>query len=191
MLWRLSGSRETDGRPAEARAHGTRVVAALVSSIAALSLVATAGCGIFGGGKQAPPPDVTDDSFKLVLQATPQLNNCGSGAPNALAVRVYQLAGDVAIRGASLSQLWDREADELGDEMLELNEVVLDPGKKSTVTVLQKTKARFLAVAGSFCEPEGSCWLWVVPFSKLKDGQILNFAETCILEAKAKPKGTN
>jgi type VI secretion system protein VasD len=181
MRWRSPGYRETRGR------HSLRGAGPALW-IAALTL-GTAGCGIFGGGKPAPAPaDVTISDHKLILTATPQLNNCGKGAPNALAVRVYQLSGDVAIRGASLSQLWDRESDELGDELLDQKEYVLDPGKKTTETVEQKTKAQFLAVAGSFCETDGSCWLWVVPFSQLKDGQVLTFAETCILEAKAKAK---
>jgi type VI secretion system VasD/TssJ family lipoprotein len=177
MLWSLLGSREP-------RRRRCLAIAAFGLSIVATSLIAV-GCGIFGGGKSAPaPPEYADSELKLILQATPQLNNCGEGAPNALAVRVYQLAGDVAIRGASLSQLWDRESEELGDELLDQTEAVLDPGKKTTIVVRQKSGAEFVAVAGSFCEVDGSCWLWVLPISKLKDGQTLNFAETCILEAK-------
>jgi type VI secretion system VasD/TssJ family lipoprotein len=192
MSWGIA-LRSAGPRPVRPLESSLRAGLVLLVVLAAFAAALSAGCGIFGGGsKQAPPavstqaPDVVEEEYKVVLQATAKLNNCGSGAPNALAVRVYQLAGDAAIRGASLAQLWDREAGELGDELLEQHEFVLDPGKKIPITVQKRSQAKFFAAAGSFCETEGACWIYLVPFTRLKNGQVLTFAETCIVEAKGK-----
>jgi len=143
-----------------------------------------AGCGLFGrGGKTAPEGDGKEVHF--IFTGIERLNSCGEEAGNALSVRILQLKSDGALTGVSLTQLWDHEADELGDELIDQQEVVLDPGTKTTVSVLRKANTRYMAVAANFCKPDGSCWRWIRPTGELKDSVKLTFDEFCIQEARA------
>jgi type VI secretion system VasD/TssJ family lipoprotein len=141
------------------------------------------GCGIFGRGA---PKGVASDGKELHLTLTgiERLNSCGEAAGNALSVRVLQLTSDGALTGLALTQLWDHERDELGDELIDQQEVVLDPGAEVKITIDRRPNARFLAVAASFCRPEGNCWRWIRPAEELKDSVKLTFDEYCIQEAR-------
>ncbi len=147
-------------------------------------LALSAGCGIFGhGGKKGVEGDGKE--MRLTFTGIERLNSCGEDAGNALSIRILQLTSDGALTGLALTQLWDHEKDELGDELIEQQEVVLDPGTEVTVPIERRPNARFLAVAASFCKPEGNCWRWIRSTQNLKDSVKLTFDESCIREARA------
>jgi type VI secretion system VasD/TssJ family lipoprotein len=148
-------------------------------SLGCLAL-ATAGCGIFGGGKPAAAGGGGGREITLVLSAEAKLNTCGDGPANALGVRVYQLGGDRGISGAPQAALWENDEKELGQELLDKQELFLDPGSKQSVTLHLKPEARAVAVIGNFCRSEGTCWKWVQPAEGVNSEIALRFGETCV-----------
>ncbi len=162
-----------------------------------LSAVLLTGCGILGGGKEAPQggiekvatPSVEsmkagETATKLVLAAKDRLNTCGAEQSNILVVRVYQLKSDGALIGASLSQLWDHESDELKGDLLEQAEFVLEPGQQQEVSISSKSGATVLAIVADFCSTNGECWRWIRPWKSVGSNKKLVFGETCIEESK-------
>jgi len=154
----------------------------------AIGLLAASGCGLFGRGKSQPSPQAKPEARKLELTFTGSdlLNSCGQGVGNALVVRLYQLSRGETIQGLTLSQLWDREKDELQDELLgDPVELILEPNGKKTIPLPEDPEAKFLAVAGNFCRTEGDCWLWIRPCSELARSVALEFGQSCIRERSA------
>ncbi len=154
-----------------------------VLSLGGLALAA-AGCGIFGGGKQAAADGGGGREISLVLSAGAKLNTCGDGPANALGVRVYQLGGDRGISGAPQAALWENDEKELGQELLDKQELFLDPGSKQPVTLHLKPKTRAVAVVGNFCRSQGTCWKWVQPVEGMRSEIVLRFGETCVEAAR-------
>jgi type VI secretion system VasD/TssJ family lipoprotein len=148
-------------------------------------LTLSSGCGLFGRGGVNPPADSGGKKMHLVFTGIARLNSCGEEAGNALSVRILQLTSDGALTGLGLTQVWDHEKEELGDELIELQEVVLDPDAVVTVPVERMSNARFLAVTASFCKPEGTCWRWIRRTEELTDTVRLTFDEACVQEARA------
>jgi type VI secretion system VasD/TssJ family lipoprotein len=142
--------------------------------------LAGAGCGIFGGGKPAAAGGDLGREITLVLSADAKLNTCGDGPANALGVRVYQLGGDRGISGAPQAALWENDEKELGQELLDKQELFVDPGSKQPVTLRLKPQARAVAVIGNFCRSEGTCWKWVQPVEGMRSEIALQFGETCV-----------
>lgn len=153
--------------------------------ICSIAILFSGGCGIFRGGGGGQPEVKKPDKHPLVLKfmATDRLNSCGDETGNALAVRVYQLTSDETISGASLSRLWDHEAGELKDDLLDQVERILDPGKSETVPVSLKPGVQSIAVAGNFCKSEGDCWRWIHTLKGLEGQVELTFDEFCIRQS--------
>jgi type VI secretion system VasD/TssJ family lipoprotein len=161
-----------------------RVWPVMILPVVALIL---GGCGIFHHSPKATaaPDAPAGKPVSLTLTGKEMLNACGQGAGNALVVRVYALAAKETIQGLSLSQLWDREHEELKDDLIgEPVEVVLDPGGNQPVKIPHPAGAKFLAVAGNFCKTKPGCWLWIKPISDFSGSTELLFDESCIKEAR-------
>jgi len=169
------------------RTAGAGVARAALPLEIAIFLLALSGCSLLPGGGSKPEPAASPasppssgDEMKLTLRAADRLNTSGDAAPNALVVRVYQLGSDSAIRGASLAQLWDREEELLGPDLIEMEEHILDPGQQIPLKVDLKRNARFLAIAGGFYKADAACWMWVAPLAELKGKQEATFGEDCV-----------
>jgi type VI secretion system VasD/TssJ family lipoprotein len=159
---------------------GRRGAVVLLSGLA----MTAAGCGIFGGGKSADGGGGGGREITLVLSAGAKLNTCGDGPANALGVRVYQLGGDRGISGAPQAALWENDQKELGPELLDKQELFLDPGSKQPMTLHLKPQARAVAVVGNFCQSQGTCWKWVQPVEGMRSEIVLRFGETCVEAAR-------
>lgn len=173
------------------RSSWSTVVKRVTRAMALTGLVtaaATSGCGIFGGGKSAPPGTTgtasTGEERKIRFIAAAELNTCGEGPANALGVRVYQLLGDAAISGAPQAALWENDETELGDELIDRQEFFLDPKQTLEIKLSLKVDARYVAVVGNFCQTEGECWRWIQPVDRLGNDTALEFGETCVAPAR-------
>ena len=165
--------------------------------LAVCGAAAFAGCGILGGGKEVPQGGIEkvatkeaetvragEEDTKLLLVGSDKLNDCGGEQANILVVRVYQLRSDGALIGMSLSRLWDHEKEELGDDLLDQAEFVLEPGHQQELSISAKAGASVLAVAADFCATTGECWRWVRPWKSVGSGTKLIFSSSCIESAK-------
>lgn len=150
----------------------------LAAIVAAVGLIG--GCGIFGGGGDKPEPAAGPESITLTLVGAELLNSCDEGVGNALAVRVYQLSGDARISMSALGTLWGSEDAELGKELVDKSELILEPGASVPVKVRPVPGAQFLAVVGNYCKSDGDCWRWVRPLEGVRSKTKLSFGESCI-----------
>ncbi len=144
--------------------------------LAAVVVMVVTGCSLFGLGG----PKTTH----LILTGDAKLNNCGGQLGNALAIRVYQLSGDAAIRDLPLLEVWQHDRERLGDQLLEYHEIFIDPGSRDTLSLKALPACAFLAVVGNFCNAEGDCWRWMRPVDDLPKEVWLTFGEACIVEGE-------
>ncbi|MFN8548916.1 MAG: type VI secretion system lipoprotein TssJ [Candidatus Eisenbacteria bacterium] len=134
------------------RHRGAAALPAVMPAL--LTLFLLSGCGILGGGKEAPVGGIEkvatkeaetvkagEEATKLILAGSDNLNDCGGAQANILVVRVYQLRSDGALVGASLSRLWDHEEHELGDDLLDQAEFVIEPGRQQEISISSKAGA--------------------------------------------------
>ncbi len=161
------------------RTAGTRLLRA---GAAVLVAVWVGGCAIFGGGKDQPEP-AGPQGITFTLTGADLLNSCGEGVGNALAVRVYQLSGDARISMSTLGSLWKDENSELGKELVDKSELILEPGDQVPVSIELKPGTQVIAVVGNYCKSQGDCWRWTRPVAEVPAKVSLVFDEYCIEQA--------
>lgn len=110
-------------------------------------------------GPAPPPPAVVD----ILIKAGKDQNPDASGAPVAVAVRLYSLNAAGRFSAADVFALLDRERATLAEEGAGSEEVVVRPGENRTMTLSPKTGVRFLGVAVLFREIDGAAWRAVAP----------------------------
>ncbi len=158
-----------------------RPVLGVIGGIGAAALIG--GCAIFGGGGDKPEAPPGPKTVTLNLAAVDLLNSCDEGVGNALTLRVYQLSGDARISMSALGTLWGNENAELGKELVDKSELILEPGAKVPFEVHPTSGAQYLAVVGNFCKSEGNCWRWIRPLAEIPSKVTLNCSEHCIESA--------
>lgn len=147
--------------------------AAMIGAGLLVSATGLVGCG---GG----PPEVKEVRYGLTLVGGEKLNTCGQAYSNALVVHVYQLSSEARISIADLDQLSGDARAELGDDLVDVEEIVLEPGARMDVDILAKPDVAYLAVVGNFCETRGDCWRWIKPVAEFNAAVKLEFGEFCI-----------
>jgi len=141
------------------------------------------GCAIFGGGGDKPAAPPGPKTVTLTFDGAELLNSCDEGVGNALTVRIYQLSGDARISMSALGTLWGNETTELGKELVDKTELILEPGAETPFEISPKTGAQYLAVVGNFCKSDGNCWRWVRPLAEVPSKVTLTCGEHCITSA--------
>jgi type VI secretion system VasD/TssJ family lipoprotein len=72
--------------------------------------------------------------------------------------RIYLLKGTHALDGAVFDDLWQRDKEVLGDELIDSKEVTLNPSDKVSLPLELKPEALWLVVIGLFRNPQGIAW---------------------------------
>ena len=144
---------------------------------AVLLLAVLSGCAKVPlvGGK--PAADMT-------ITAAPDCNNCGRSGAFPLTLRVLQLKDATPLARTTLPQLWDHEAEVLGEAMIgKPADQILDPGKQIPLKMELDPATRAVVVEGNFCKTQGTCWYVL---KSLKRGQSLKLRvaahSTCLEE---------
>lgn len=138
----------------------------IASLVALCTLLGFAGCGVTGRtmGKMDGTwmGDVLfsqPDALKLVLVGGPDMNLAPDGnQPLSAVVRVYQLRAAGAFEAAGADDLWRNDKTLLGDDLLDVRELVVTPGKEISDVSQLKAQTRYVAVAGFFRKPQGQHW---------------------------------
>ena len=109
------------------------------------------------------------------LQATKDINLDREGKALPTPVRFYQLKGIGNLREATFESMWTDAEATLGDDYIEMVEVVVYPGQRHQEFLNIKEDTVFIAAAAIFREPEGVKWR---TFTRLPDiGTIERCAE--------------
>lgn len=126
------------------------------AALAALALGATA-CSLFSTqGEKAPPP------VHLRISAAARLNPDERGESLPTAVRVYQLKGAARVRALDLGPLLRDPKEALGEDLVAVDELFVDPAGTTERTISTDKAARALAVVAVFRRPAGESWRDVV-----------------------------
>jgi len=118
-------------------------------------LLAQAGCFLWSSGESGPAP------IFVTVTAAARLNPDEQGRALPTVVRVYQLKGEAKVAGAALEDLYRRPKETLGDDLLQVDELVVAPGETESKTYARQREAQVLAVAAVVRRPAGSSWLSV------------------------------
>lgn len=126
------------------------MVRALVS---ASVLLLAAGCASAGPGGGATPGPI-----QLKVTAGPRLNPDEYGNSLPTAVRVYQLKGAGKTGSADLGALLREPKEVLGEDLLAMEEVFVEPGGSADKTVAREKDARVALVVAVVRRPSGDAW---------------------------------
>ncbi|MBA5608409.1 type VI secretion system lipoprotein TssJ [Duganella sp. FT3S] len=104
---------------------------------------------------QKPPRQVA-----IRLHASPNLNTDANGHPLALVARIYKLRQDAAFRHLGYDSFLNAhtEHDLLGNDLLEVKEVLLVPGQRYEVVEKVTREAAFIGVVALFRAPAEQRW---------------------------------
>ncbi len=144
-------------------------------ALALVAALALNGCGLFGGERAPAPVDVT-------VTAGARLNPDDAGQSLPTVVRIYQLKGTSKAENAQYEDIYRRDKEALGDDLLQVDEVVLSPGDTARKTVPGDKGARAVMVVGVFRKPSGNGWRIITELPKGKAAPLQFRAEDYRIE---------
>jgi type VI secretion system protein VasD len=116
---------------------------------------------LFGCSSPPPPPAV----LNLSILAGADQNPDPAGHPQAVAVRVFQLANPAGFQRADVFALSEREQATLGADDLGSQEYVVRPGETRAVTTQLKPGTQSVGVAVMFRDIDRAQWRQVTAVS--------------------------
>ncbi len=149
------------------------------------ALLALPGCSILRGPPDLPDAQKPARNVAIRLHAGPNLNAGAGKQPYALAVRIYKLRQSTAFQrmpfAAFLSQHSEQEM--LGNDLLEVKEVMLIPGQRYEVTEKVTREAYYIGVVALFRTPAEERWRAVMPAADAEKHGITIGLHACAISA--------
>jgi len=108
--------------------------------------------------KTSPPKACKPIPPKLELSASDRLNGTNPSDARPVQVRVYQLKNDAVLQNSSFEEIWQQDRTILADDLLNVVEITVYPGKSKVVELERDEAANKLGVVGLFREPQGKDW---------------------------------
>jgi type VI secretion system protein VasD len=122
-------------------------------ALAAAALLAlAAGCAAGPAGGAAPAP------LRLTVTAAARLNPDEYGNSLPTAVRVYQLKSAARTGAADLAALLREPKEVLGEDLLGMDEVFVEPKGSAEKTIAREKDARAVMVVAVVRRPSGDGW---------------------------------
>lgn len=126
--------------------------------VAAAFAAVTAACSLVPGVPSEPPPA----ALRLRVVGGARLNPDEGGQSLPTAVRVYQLKGVAKVRGAELGALLRDSKEVLGEDLVSVDELFVDPGAVGERTFAIEKGVRAVAIVAVFRRPAGETWRDVI-----------------------------
>jgi type VI secretion system protein VasD len=193
------------------RVQSAFLVRISLASALAVSLVGCASSGSGGGvldkaleavglGKPAAPELPVDGvrlppqsrKIALRLHAGEILNTDANGRPLALVARVYKLRNATAFLQAPYDAFKDAASEKqvLGNDIVEVRELVMTPGKKYEVIETVPNEATHIAVVALFRAPDAQRWKFVFDSKEAaRTGVTLGMHACALSVAEGQPLG--
>jgi type VI secretion system protein VasD len=110
-----------------------------------------------------PPTNIS-----INVSTATDVNPDSTGRPSPIVTRIYELGGTDRFSKADIFQLLDHDKDGLGSEMLDSQEMVLQPGEARTVKLPVKDGAKYLGVTAAYRDVDHADWrtVTVMPASE-------------------------
>jgi type VI secretion system protein VasD len=125
----------------------------------ALSVIA--GCG---GNPPAPEPPAVP--FTVAITAAEDLNPDLAGRPSPVTLVVLQLRSAEAFSRADYFAVYDPANQALAGEIINREQLTVQPGEQRTVQLQLAPEARYLGVAAAYRDIERASWLAVTPLGE-------------------------
>jgi len=138
------------------RARLPSLVTVVMKMVALAVLSVAAACA-----HDPPPPTAApckEPDLKVTVRGSDRLNMDEGGRSLAVVVRIYQLKSLKAIEDADFDQVWQHDKETLGEDLISVDEVTIDPADKKVVPVKRVMDARYLVAVGLFRKPDGIAW---------------------------------
>ncbi|WP_328707267.1 type VI secretion system lipoprotein TssJ [Citreicoccus inhibens] len=133
-------------------------------------IVFTCATGCFkrvAGPCETPPP------FQVVVDPSEQLNPDQRGRSMPTVVQIVQLKDSVRLERAGFKDLWGRPEEFLRDDLLQVAELVVAPGKQMKRWVQRDPKAHFVLAMAQFRQPLGYAWRTVAVLPPVEADQCV------------------
>ncbi|MET0323202.1 MAG: type VI secretion system lipoprotein TssJ [Duganella sp.] len=169
----------------------------LIATAAVATLIALQGCAagsiasaalqLAGMPKQPELPEAQKPPRNVPLKLHAAANlNAGSGAQAlALAVRVYKLRQPATFQQLHFGVFLDADAESaaLGQDLLEVREVMLIPGRQIEMVEKTTREAPFIGVVALFRAPAPQRWRLVFPAAEAEKSGITVGLSACAISA--------
>ena len=146
-------------------------------------LLALQGCAAFRGMPEPPDMQKPPRSVAMRLHASPNLNAGAGKQAYALAVRIYKLRQPAAFQrmpfDSFLSQHSERE--QLGNDLLEVKEVMLIPGQHYEIVEKTSREAYYIGVVALFRNPAENRWRVLTPAAAAEKSGITLGLHACAI----------
>ena len=137
-------------------------------------------CGCAAAPKPTP---VVTTLLNGSIQAAAGVNPSVSKRPSPLLVRIYELKGDTAFNNADFVALFQRDQAELGADMVNREEIMLNPGETRPITKKLAPETRFIGVFAAYRDLERSHWRAIVTIEVGKKNNLLVRADELAISA--------
>ena len=145
--------------------------------------VASTALELVGLVKPGEPKAEPLKELPLSIYAGAGLNTDAQGRSNAVVVKVYRLRNNATFLGASYEALVDatREKAALGQDLLDVREVMLVPGQKLEFKEKLPVDTGFLAIAALFRTPSSDRWRYSFPVDAVNAKGVIVGVHGCAL----------
>jgi type VI secretion system protein VasD len=167
-----------------------KLIAVVISGIFISGCAATGAIKVASAALQlvglARPADAKIEPLKevpLSIFAGAGLNTDAQGRSNAVVVKIYRLRNNATFLDASYEVLVDatREKAALGQDLLDVREVVLVPGQKLAFQEKLPADTGFVAVAALFRTPATERWRYSFPTDAVNAKGVIVGVHGCAL----------
>lgn len=125
---------------------------------AALSLLLLSACARDAQPQAQPPETVADVAVTLDFQAVAGLNPGATGQPAPVRVRIFELKNSAAFLRADYFSLADRAPATLGVDLLDQDEVLVQPGERRVVMRRLAPATRHVGLVVGYREIDRAQW---------------------------------
>ncbi|MDF2640778.1 MAG: type secretion protein [Pseudomonas sp.] len=132
--------------------------------LAAMTLLMLGGCAKDGPVAQAVVPDVVN-ATTLSFQAAQDLNPGVTGQAAPVRVRIYELKNSAAFLRADYFALADRAPATLGVDLIDQDEVLVQPGETRVIVRHLDPAARHVGLAVGYREIDRALWRTLIDVS--------------------------
>lgn len=136
-----------------------------MKTIVIAGLLVLQGCAALRGVPELPDVHKPARSVAMHLHAGPNLNAGAGNQPLALAVRIYKLRQTSAFQRMKFDSFLSLHSEQelLGNDLLEVREVMLIPGQRYETVEKVTREAYYIGVVALFRAPAENRWRMVMP----------------------------
>lgn len=107
------------------------------------------------------PDDCKYQEVTLSIISSGDTNRATNGEPRPVQLRVYQLGSDTSLQNASFDDIWKKEEETLGEDLVKGEELPIYPNTRTELKFERDDSAQYVAAVALFKNPKGRSWYTV------------------------------